>query len=81
MAKSISKRTLVGFRNAKANTRYFEDIVHQIKDRPEKFITKIKKGQTFWKTNNNDNALVLSNCLGLAIEKLLITNKKFKTIK
>lgn len=55
MAKSISKRTLVGFRNAKANTRYFEDIVHQIKDRPEKFITKIKKGQTFWKTNNNDN--------------------------
>jgi isocitrate dehydrogenase len=29
----------------------------------------------FGKTNNNDNALVLSNCLGLAIEKLLITNK------
>jgi isocitrate dehydrogenase len=29
----------------------------------------------FGKTNNNDNALVLSKCLGLAIEKLLITNK------
>lgn len=29
----------------------------------------------FGKTNNNDNALVLSKCLGLAIEKLLISNK------
>ncbi len=29
----------------------------------------------FGKTNNNDNALMLSKCLGLAIEKLLISNK------
>ena len=29
----------------------------------------------FGKTNNNDNALVLSKCLGLAIEKLLVSNK------
>lgn len=27
MAKSITKRTLVGFRKAKVNTRYFEDLI------------------------------------------------------
>ncbi|NLK93462.1 MAG: DEAD/DEAH box helicase family protein, partial [Bacteroidales bacterium] len=29
MAKSITKRTLAGFREAKVNTRYFEDLVNQ----------------------------------------------------
>lgn len=55
MAKSITKRTLVGFRNAKVNTRYFEDMVHQIKHRPDDFISKIKKGKSYWKANNNND--------------------------
>ena len=55
MAKSITKRTLVGFRNGKVNTHYFEDMVHQIKNRPEKFIAKIRKGQSYWKANKNNN--------------------------
>lgn len=55
MAKSITKRTLVGFRNAKVNTRYFEDMVYQITHRPIDFIAKIKKGQSFWKANNNND--------------------------
>lgn len=55
MAKSITKRTLVGFRKASVNTRYFEDMVHQITQRPEKFIEKIKKGQSYWKANKNND--------------------------
>ena len=55
MAKSITKRTLVGFRDAKVNTHYFEDMVRQITKRPEKFIAKIKKGQSYWKANNNND--------------------------
>lgn len=62
MAKSITKRTLVGFRTAKVNTRYFENMVHQITHRPDDFISKVKKGQSYWKANNiNDmkfNAIV-----------------------
>lgn len=62
MAKSITKRTLVGFRYAKVNTRYFEDLVHQITHRPHDFISKVKKGKSYWKAiNNNDmkfNAIV-----------------------
>jgi hypothetical protein len=55
MAKSITKRTLSGFREAKVNTRYFEDLVNQITHKQQNFIDKIKQGRTYWKSNNNDN--------------------------
>ena len=55
MAKSITKRTLVGFRKAKVNTRYFEDLINQIKNKPQNFIEKMAKGRSFWKANDNDN--------------------------
>jgi len=55
MAKSITKRTLAGFRDAKVNTRYFEDLVNQITHKQQNFLEKIKQGKTYWKSNNNDN--------------------------
>ena len=55
MAKSITKRTLVGFRKAKVNTRFFEDLINQIKNKPQNFIEKMAKGRSFWKANDNDN--------------------------
>ena len=55
MAKSITKRTLVGFRSMKVNTRYFEDLINQIKNKPTNFIEKVKKGKSFWKAIRNDN--------------------------
>lgn len=55
MAKSITKRTLVGFRKAKVNTRYFEDLINQIKNKPQNFIEKMAKGRLFWKANDDDN--------------------------
>src|SRR5690554_308918 len=55
MAKSITKRTLLGFRDAKVNTHYFEDLVRQITQRPDKFIAKIRKGQSYWKANKNND--------------------------
>ncbi|MDD3310413.1 MAG: Eco57I restriction-modification methylase domain-containing protein, partial [Dysgonamonadaceae bacterium] len=55
MAKSITKRTLVGFREAKVNTHHFEDLINQITNKPTKFIEKIQKGKTYWKSNYNNN--------------------------
>lgn len=55
MAKSITKRTLAGFRKAKVNTRYFEDLINQIKNKPENFITKVAKGRSYWKAIDDDN--------------------------
>lgn len=43
MAKSITKRTLIGFRKAKVNTRYFEDLINQIKNKHEHFIKQVDK--------------------------------------
>ena len=57
MAKRITKRTLVGYRPIKVNTRYFEDLINQIKNTPANFIEKVKRGKSFWKTNNNDNMI------------------------
>ena len=55
MAKSITKRTLIGFRKAKVNTRYFEDLINQIKNKPENFVAKVAKGSSYWKVIDNDN--------------------------
>lgn len=43
MAKKITQRTLVGFRKAKVNTRYFEDLINQIKNKQEHFIEQVGK--------------------------------------
>ncbi len=58
MAKSITRRTLLGFRKGKVNTRYFEDLINQIKNKPENFIAKVAKSKSFWKANENDNMKV-----------------------
>lgn len=43
MAKSITRRTLMGFRKGRVNTRYFEDLINQIKNKPEHFIEQVNK--------------------------------------
>tara|TARA_B110000003_G_scaffold17302_1_gene17053 strand:- start:427 stop:4359 length:3933 start_codon:yes stop_codon:yes gene_type:complete len=55
MAKSITKRTLIGFKNKSVNTRYFEDLENQITNKKTNFIEKIKKGNSYWKANNNND--------------------------
>lgn len=55
MAKSITRRTLAGFRKAKVNLHHFEDLINQITNKPAQFIEKVQKGKTYWKTNNDDN--------------------------
>ncbi len=43
MAKSITERTLIGFRDARVNTRYFDDLVNQINNKQEHFIKQVDK--------------------------------------
>lgn len=52
MAKSITKRTLRGFRNAKVNARYFEDLINKISNQPDLFLMKVVRGKSYW--NNKD---------------------------
>lgn len=57
MAKQITKRTLVGYRDANVNTRYFEDLINQLKDKRkcESFIKKVHQGKTYWNRKEDDN--------------------------
>ena len=52
MAKKIAQRTLAGFTGAKVNAHYFEDLVNQLKNKPENFINKVSK-VNYWKKDGN----------------------------
>lgn len=55
MARSITQRTLLGFRDAKVNAEFYGNLVQEITDDSTKFINTITKGKTFWKSTNSDN--------------------------
>ncbi|MBQ3368631.1 Eco57I restriction-modification methylase domain-containing protein [bacterium] len=60
MAKSITKRTLAGFTNAKINAHYFEDLINQLKSKPDQFREKVIKG-SYWNRGDKEmkfNAIV-----------------------
>ena len=54
MAKKIAQRTLAGFTGTKVNARYFEDLVNQLKNKPENFINKVSK-TNYWKKDGNED--------------------------
>ena len=54
MAKKIAQRTLAGFTGTKVNALYFEDLVNQLKNKPENFINKVSK-TNYWKKDGNED--------------------------
>ena len=54
MAKSITRRTLLGFRKGKTNMWAPEDLINKIKNQPELFISRITKAAK-WGIPNKDN--------------------------
>lgn len=61
MAQSITKRTLVGFRNAKTNTHAFDDLINQITNKQTELIEKIYKGQLFKNFKNMKFDAIVGN--------------------
>ena len=55
MAKSITKRTLAGFRNTRVNAQYYKDLIQNISERPEAVVNTFRDGKHFWKINDNTN--------------------------
>ena len=55
MAKSITKRTLAGFRDVKVNAQHYSRLLEIITERPELVVNIIRDGKRFWKINNNSN--------------------------
>ena len=55
MARSITKRTLAGFCEAKVNAQYYKDLIKNISERPEAVVNSFRDGKHFWRINNNEN--------------------------
>lgn len=54
MAKSITQRTLMGFKDMKINAHYFDDLIMQVEKKPEKFIKQILNPKT-WNIEGEKN--------------------------
>ncbi len=48
MAKSITKRTLVGFKKISVNTHYFDDLINMMNNKPKQFTDRVLK-PGYWK--------------------------------
>ena len=55
MAKSITKRTLAGFRNTRVNAQYYPNLIENISERPEVVVNTFRDGKHFWKINQDTN--------------------------
>ena len=53
MAKSITKRTLVGFRDTRVNALCFKDLIKNVTIHPELVANAFRDGKRFWKNNDN----------------------------
>ena len=64
MAKSITKRTLRGFRQTKVNARYFEDLINKITNQPDLFLSKVVRGKNYWNNNTLEENMVFNAIVG-----------------
>ena len=53
MAKSITKRTLAGFRNTRVNAQYYPNLIENISENPSLVANTLRDGKRFWKINEN----------------------------
>jgi superfamily II DNA or RNA helicase len=60
MAKQITKKTLVGYRTVKTNMHAFDDLIMQLKEKPEKFLEKTSS-KIFW--NQGDEGIMKFNAV------------------
>lgn len=55
MARSITHRTLAGFRSTRVNAQYYKDLIKNISEKPTAVVNTFRDGKHFWKINNNEN--------------------------
>lgn len=55
MARSITRRTLAGFRDTRVNARYYPNLIETISESPTVVVNTLRDGKRFWKINENRN--------------------------
>ena len=61
MAKAITRRTLLGYNKGKINAHAFDDLIMQLKEKPDQFKEKILRG-SFW--NKEDKKMKFDAVVG-----------------
>lgn len=74
MAKSITRRTLRGFRSAKVNARYFEDLINKITNQPQLFIEKVTSGKQYWKNYEIEDKMKFNAIVGNPPYQIALSN-------
>jgi hypothetical protein len=54
MARSITKRTLAGFRNTRVNAQYYPNLIENISEKPNLVVNTFRDGKRFWKINQDE---------------------------
>ncbi|MDY0278425.1 MAG: Eco57I restriction-modification methylase domain-containing protein, partial [Acholeplasma sp.] len=78
MAKSITKRTLVGYRDISVNTHYFEDLINQLKQKNKlkTFIRKVKNGSSYWKVEGKKDNMKFNAVVGNPPYQEIVENRE-----
>lgn len=74
MARSITRRTLIGFRQSKVNLHAFDDLLNQVKNNKESFVKNITRPK-FWNIKNSNNMLKFNAVVGNPPYQLTVAQK------
>ena len=55
MARSITMRTLRGFRDVVVHAEHYPDLIENITSQPDSVVNMLRSGKRFWKINNDEN--------------------------
>lgn len=58
MARSITRRTLAGFRDTTVNAKYYKNLIENIIQQPAVVVNTFKDGKRFWGINQSDNMTI-----------------------
>ena len=54
MARSITRRTLTGFRSTEVHAEYYPDLIDAITTEPDSVVNMLRSGKHFWKINDDE---------------------------
>ena len=55
MARSITRRTLAGFRDTTVNAKYYKNLIENISQHPELVVNTFRDGKRFWEIKESEN--------------------------
>ena len=58
MARSITRRTLAGFRDTTVNAKYYRNLIENITQKPALVVNTFKDGKRFWGINQSSNMTI-----------------------